>query len=58
MSYLHDFPLAPKQRLNKTKGNIVNLWNSLPQDVVMADNMEGFKSGMGKFMDDWVVSGY
>ena len=25
----------------------VRLWNSLPQDVVMATNLDGFKSGVG-----------
>ena len=26
---------------------IVKLWNSLPQDVVMATNLDGFKRGVG-----------
>ena len=40
-----------RSRTNKTKDfftqHIVKLWNSLPQDVVMATNLDGFKVGVG-----------
>lgn len=31
--------------------SIIKLWNSLPQDAVMATGIEGFKRGMDNFME-------
>ena len=30
---------------------IVTLWNSLPQEVAMATNLDGFKRGLDKFLE-------
>lgn len=32
--------------------NAVNLWNSLPQDVVKAETTAVFKKELGKFIED------
>ena len=32
--------------------HIVKLWNSLPQDVVMATNLDGFKRGLDQFLEE------
>ena len=37
---------------------IVKLWNSLPQPVVMATNLDGFKRGLDKFLEAKAVNGY
>ena len=37
---------------------IVNLWNSLSQDVVMATNLDGFKRGLDKFLEEKAIHGY
>ena len=36
----------------------VRLWNSLPQDVVMATNLDGFKRGLEKFLEAKAIHGY
>ena len=36
---------------------IVKLWNSLPQDVVMATNLDGFKRGLARFLEK-AINGY
>ena len=33
------------------------LWNSLPQDVVMATNLDGFKRGLNKFLKEKAIKG-
>ena len=35
---------------------IVKLWNSLPQDVARAINLDGFKRGLDKFLEK-VING-
>ena len=38
---------------------IVKLWNSLPQDVVMTTNLDGFKWELDdKFLEEKAISGY
>ena len=37
---------------------IVKLWNSLPQDVVTATNLDGFKRGLDKFLEEKAINGY
>ena len=37
---------------------IVQLWNALPQDVVMATNLDGFKRGLDKFLEAKAINGY
>ena len=37
---------------------IVRLWNSLPEDVVMATNLDVFKSGLAKFLKEKAINGY
>uniref|UniRef100_A0A674JCF3 Carbohydrate sulfotransferase n=1 Tax=Terrapene triunguis TaxID=2587831 RepID=A0A674JCF3_9SAUR len=34
----------------------VNLWNSLPEDVVKAKTITGFKKELDKFMEDWLIN--
>ena len=36
---------------------IVKLWNSLPQDVAMATNLDDFKRGVGKFLEEEALNG-
>ena len=36
---------------------IVRLWNSLPQDVVMATNLDGYKRGLDQFLEEKAVKG-
>ncbi|KAG6937819.1 hypothetical protein G0U57_008228, partial [Chelydra serpentina] len=36
----------------------VNLWNSLPGDVVKAKSITGLKKELGKFMEDRSINGY
>ena len=38
--------------------HIVTLWNSLPHDVVMATNLDGFKRGLDKFLEAKAINGY
>ena len=38
--------------------HIVRLWNSLPQGVVMATNLDGFKGGLDKFLEARAIHGY
>ena len=37
---------------------VVSLWNTLPQDVVMASGLDAFKRGSDKFMEEKFVAGY
>ena len=37
--------------------HLVKLWNSLPQDVVMATNLDGFERGLDKFLEK-AINGY
>ena len=37
---------------------IVKLWNLLPQDVVMATNLDGFERGLDKFLEGKAINGY
>ena len=37
---------------------IVKLWNSLPQDVMTATNLDGFKRGLDKFLEKAATNGY
>ena len=37
---------------------IVKLWNSLPQDIVMAINLDGFKRELDKFLEEKAINGY
>ena len=37
---------------------IVLQWNSLPQDVVMATNLDGFKRGLDKAHGEMAINGY
>ena len=47
--------IGGRSRTNKRKyfftQYIVKLWNSLPQDVTMATNLDGFKRGLDKFLE-------
>ena len=47
--------IGGRSRTNKRKyffrQCIFKLWNSLPQDVVMATNLDGFKRGFDKFLE-------
>ena len=36
----------------------VKLCNSLPQDVVMTTNLDGFKRGWDKFLEEKAIDGY
>ena len=38
--------------------HIVKLWNSLPQDVVMATNLDCFKGELDKFLEARAINGY
>ena len=54
--------IGGRSRTNKRKyfftQCIVKLWNSLPQDVVIATNLDGFKRGLDKFMEVKAINGY
>ena len=47
-------------RTNKRKDvftqHIAKLWNSLPQDVVMATHLDGFKRGLDKLLEEKDIS--
>ena len=34
------------------------LWNSQPQGVVMTTNLDGFKRGLDKFLEEEAINGY
>ena len=38
--------------------HIFSLWNSLPQDVVMASGLDAFKSGLDSFLEEKSIAGY
>ena len=38
--------------------HVVSLWNSLPQDVVMASGLDDFKRGLDKFLKEKSITGY
>ena len=54
--------ISGRSRTNKRKDffteRIVKLWNSLPHDVVMATNLDGFKRGLDKFLEAKAINGY
>ena len=54
--------MGGRSRKNKRKDffkqHILTLWNSLPQDVVMAINLDGFKRGLDKFLEERAIKGY
>ena len=37
---------------------VVSLWNSLPQDVVMASGLDAFKRGLDRFLEEESIAGY
>ena len=37
---------------------VVSLWNSLPQDVVMASGLDAFKRGLDRFLEEKSITGY
>ena len=53
--------IGGRSRTNKRKDfftqRIVKLWNSLPQDVVMSTNLDGFKRGLDKFLEGKAING-
>ena len=54
--------IGGRSRKNKRKDfftqRIGKLWNSLPQDVVMATNLDGFRRGLDKFLLAKAIHGY
>ena len=54
--------IGERSRTNKRKDFftqcIVQFRNSLPQDVVMATNLDGFKWGSNKFLEAKAINGY
>ena len=54
--------IGGRSRTNKRKyfftQHIVKLWNSVPQDVVMDTNLDGFKRGLDKFLEAKAIDGY
>ena len=54
--------IGGRSRTNKGRyfftQHIVKLWNSQPQDVVMATNLDGFKRGLDTFLETKAISGY
>ena len=37
--------------------HIVKLWNSLPEDVVMATNLDSFQRELDKFLEEKSING-
>ena len=37
---------------------VVSLWNSLPQDVMMASSLDVFKRGMDRFLKEKLIADY
>ena len=37
---------------------VVSLWNSLPQDVVMASGLDAFKRGLDRFLEEKSIASY
>ena len=37
---------------------VISLWNSLPQEVVMASGLDAFKKGLDKFLEEKTITGY
>ena len=54
--------IGGRSRTNKRKDFFtqcrVKLWHLLPQDVVMATNLDDFKRGLDKFLEVKAVNGY
>ena len=54
--------IGGRSRTNKRKyfftQCIVTLWNSLPQDVGMATNLDGFKGVLDKLLEEKAFNGY
>lgn len=46
-----------KRKYSVTK-QIIKLWNSLPQDAMEAKNVNEFKKGLDKFMEDMCTDSY
>ena len=38
--------------------HVVSLWNSLPQDVVMASGLDAFKRGLDRLLEEKSIAGY
>ena len=36
----------------------IKMWNSLPEDVLMATGIDSFRRGLDSFMEDKSISGY
>ena len=51
--------IGGRSRTNKRNTQlIVKLWNSLPQDVMMATNLDGFKRRLDTFLEEKAINGY
>ena len=37
---------------------VVSLWNSLPQDVVMASGLDAFKRELDRYLEEKSITGY
>ena len=37
---------------------VVSLWNSFPQDMVMASGLDAFKRGLDRFLEERSITGY
>ena len=37
--------------------HVVSLWNSLPQDVMMASGLDAFKRGLDRFQEEKCIAG-
>ena len=46
------------KRMDFFTQRIVKLWNSLPQDLEMATNLDGFKRGLDIFLEVNAINGY
>ena len=38
--------------------HVVKVWNSLPQDMVMASGLDAFKRGLDRFLEEKSIAGY